>query len=271
MIAFDHGALQHHREPLLARILAHGVLEVSDAQVGSFVDRLSVEALAKALKCAALMIAILLVSPAIQAQSDVRVDSFDVSGSIVTITALKIGYVRIRAGSAGKAAVLVARAIDVDAWILGARKALAGGLATDALEEPPPNAGQRARLQFRPTTSTLATLEILGRDGTRSSVVLGSILVTRFLEALDRGANRAHSLLAGIGQDFVPGQMIDPPCTQSMARMRQSRGSPERVTKYDEGAYHSVEWSYNNGAFASTFRWQDGEPDCRLSTFDSHE
>jgi hypothetical protein len=36
VIAFEHGALQHRGEPLLARILAHGVLEVPDAQVITF-------------------------------------------------------------------------------------------------------------------------------------------------------------------------------------------------------------------------------------------
>jgi hypothetical protein len=218
-----------------------------------------------------LAIATVLFSPAIRAQSDVLVDSFAIHGASVAITALKIAYVRIRADSSGSSAVLVARAIDVDAWMSGARKALARGSATDTLQEPPPNTGQRAQLWIRPTTSTSATLEILSRDGARSSVVLGPILVTRFLESLERGANRAHSLLAGIGQDYAPGQTINPPCTESMAKMRQSRGSPERVTKYDEGTYHSVEWSFNNGAFAYTFRWQDGQLDCRLSTFDSHE
>jgi hypothetical protein len=45
MIAFEHGALQHSGEPLLAGILAHGVLEVSDAQVITFLahaERLTV-------------------------------------------------------------------------------------------------------------------------------------------------------------------------------------------------------------------------------------
>lgn len=36
MIAFEHGALQHHGEPLFEGILAHGVLAVSDAQVITF-------------------------------------------------------------------------------------------------------------------------------------------------------------------------------------------------------------------------------------------
>jgi hypothetical protein len=36
MIAFDHGALQHRGEPLLAGILAHAVLEVSDVRVVTF-------------------------------------------------------------------------------------------------------------------------------------------------------------------------------------------------------------------------------------------
>jgi hypothetical protein len=36
MIAFEHGALQRHGEPLLAGILVHSVLETSDAQVISF-------------------------------------------------------------------------------------------------------------------------------------------------------------------------------------------------------------------------------------------
>ena len=36
MIAFEHGALRHRGEPLLAGILAHGVLEPSDAQVVTF-------------------------------------------------------------------------------------------------------------------------------------------------------------------------------------------------------------------------------------------
>lgn len=45
MIAFEHGALQRHGEPLLAGILAHGVLEVPDAQVITFLacaERLTV-------------------------------------------------------------------------------------------------------------------------------------------------------------------------------------------------------------------------------------
>jgi hypothetical protein len=36
MIAFEHGALQHRGESLLAGILAHGVLDAADAQVISF-------------------------------------------------------------------------------------------------------------------------------------------------------------------------------------------------------------------------------------------
>lgn len=36
MIAFEYGALQRHGEPLLAGILAHGVLAVPDAQVVTF-------------------------------------------------------------------------------------------------------------------------------------------------------------------------------------------------------------------------------------------
>jgi hypothetical protein len=36
VIGFAHGGLQHHGEPLLAGILAHGVLEVSNAQVITF-------------------------------------------------------------------------------------------------------------------------------------------------------------------------------------------------------------------------------------------
>jgi hypothetical protein len=46
MIAFEHGALRGHGEPLLAGILAHGVLEVADAQVVTFLanaERLTVE------------------------------------------------------------------------------------------------------------------------------------------------------------------------------------------------------------------------------------
>jgi hypothetical protein len=46
MIVFDHGALQQRREPLLAGILAHGVLEMSDAQVITFLahaERLTVD------------------------------------------------------------------------------------------------------------------------------------------------------------------------------------------------------------------------------------
>jgi hypothetical protein len=46
MIAFEHGALQHRGEPLLAGILAHGILEVSDAQVITFLahaERLTIE------------------------------------------------------------------------------------------------------------------------------------------------------------------------------------------------------------------------------------
>lgn len=46
MIAFEHGALQHRGELLLAGILLHGVLEVPDAQVVTFLahaERLTVE------------------------------------------------------------------------------------------------------------------------------------------------------------------------------------------------------------------------------------
>jgi hypothetical protein len=46
MIAFDHGALQHRGEPLLAGILVHGVLVVSDAQVVTFLthaERLTID------------------------------------------------------------------------------------------------------------------------------------------------------------------------------------------------------------------------------------
>jgi len=46
VIAFEHGAMRHRGEPLLAGILAHGVLEVSDAQVITFLahaERLTVD------------------------------------------------------------------------------------------------------------------------------------------------------------------------------------------------------------------------------------
>jgi len=46
MIAFEHGALQHRGEPLLAGILAYGVLESSDAQAISFLahaEQLTIE------------------------------------------------------------------------------------------------------------------------------------------------------------------------------------------------------------------------------------
>jgi hypothetical protein len=39
VIPFEHGTVEHHGKPLLAGILAHGVLEVSDAQVISFLAR----------------------------------------------------------------------------------------------------------------------------------------------------------------------------------------------------------------------------------------
>lgn len=55
MIAFERGALQHRGEPLLAGILAHGVLEVSDAQVVTFLahaERLTVEEWAEILTTA---------------------------------------------------------------------------------------------------------------------------------------------------------------------------------------------------------------------------
>jgi hypothetical protein len=45
MIALEHGALQHRGEPLPAGILAHGILEVADAQVITFLahaERLTV-------------------------------------------------------------------------------------------------------------------------------------------------------------------------------------------------------------------------------------
>jgi hypothetical protein len=45
MIAFDHGALQRHREPPLAGILAHGMLELLEAQAVTFLahaERLTV-------------------------------------------------------------------------------------------------------------------------------------------------------------------------------------------------------------------------------------
>jgi hypothetical protein len=46
VIQFEHGALQRHGEPLLAGILVHGVLAVSDAQVVTFLahaERLTVD------------------------------------------------------------------------------------------------------------------------------------------------------------------------------------------------------------------------------------
>jgi hypothetical protein len=55
MIAFEHGALQRYGEPLLAGILVHGVLEVSDAQVVTLlahVERLTVDEWAEILTSA---------------------------------------------------------------------------------------------------------------------------------------------------------------------------------------------------------------------------
>jgi hypothetical protein len=55
MIAFEHGALQHRGEPLLAGILSYGVLGSADAQAISFLahaERLTVEERAEILATA---------------------------------------------------------------------------------------------------------------------------------------------------------------------------------------------------------------------------
>jgi hypothetical protein len=52
---------------------------------------------------------------------------------------------------------------------------------------------------------------------------------------------------------------------------RRKAGDAERVTKYDDGDYHSIEWSYKNGALAYTFKWSDDNSNCSVSVFDSHE
>jgi hypothetical protein len=55
VIAFDHGELQRHREPLLAGIIVHGVLKTSDAHVASFLthaERLTIDEWAEILTSA---------------------------------------------------------------------------------------------------------------------------------------------------------------------------------------------------------------------------
>jgi len=56
-----------------------------------------------------------------------------------------------------------------------------------------------------------------------------------------------------------------------MELTRRKAGDAERVTKYDDGDYHSIEWSYKNGALAYTFKWSDDNSNCSVSVFDSHE
>jgi hypothetical protein len=85
---------------------------------------------------------------------------------------------------------------------------------------------------------------------------------------LARAAGAAHRLYSSAS--FVP-QAARPVCTAEMELTRRKAGDAERVTKYDDGDYHSIEWSYKNGALAYTFKWSDDNSNCSVSVFDSHE
>lgn len=215
----------------------------------------------------------LLTASAARAQ-DVPIDSFAVAGYSITITALKAARVRVRADSNGAGPMLAVRALDLDNWIAGARMALTRGSSTDTLWEPPSDSGRRAALRIRVIPRDApAKLELLGRTGARAVLPLGPILSARLLEALLRASDRAHTMLAGIGPDAppaLPRLTAGPPCAESMEKLHQSSGYPERYSKYDDGNYHSEEWSYENGARSVTFIWHDGAPGCKITSFQTH-
>jgi hypothetical protein len=63
----------------------------------------------------------------------------------------------------------------------------------------------------------------------------------------------------------------DAKCAADMERFHGVSGDPERTTTYDSDDFHSIQWSYNNGALSYTFAWSDGQPGCHLSVFNSQD
>lgn len=210
-----------------------------------------------------LAIALLVATPALQAQGESHVDSFTVVGSTVTIVATNRELVTLRIDSAGKTHTAAARAVLLDIWIPGARNAIARGAATDSLRD----VGQTVIWFRAKRAAPSTTFQLRDDSGSVVSLALGSIAVARLLESLQRAAGIAHRLYSQAS--YVP-QAARPVCTFEMESTRASAGVPERVTSYDDGSYHSIEWSYKNGALSYTFIWNDGEQGCKVTTFHSH-
>lgn len=203
-------------------------------------------------------------TPRLLAQSESVIDSFAVGAATVTITGTRTELVELHVDSGGKRLTVNTRAVLLDIWIPGVRNAIARGVASDSLRD----AGKSIMWFRAKRTAPSTTFQMRDDSGSVVSLMLGSISVARLLESLQRAAGIAHHLYSEAS--FVP-HSARPVCTSEMESTQSRVGAPERVTNYDDGDYHSIEWSYKNGALAYTFKWSSDGSHCSVSVFDSHE
>ena len=61
--------------------------------------------------------------------------------------------------------------------------------------------------------------------------------------------------------------LIEPNCDSQMEDIEKQLGKPDRVTKYDEEGYHSVDWCYWSQRICYRFTWGEKVGGCEVSTY----
>jgi hypothetical protein len=216
---------------------------------------------------AALIACISLFPSLAAAQASDTVDHFSVRGAVeVRILSTSGANVVVQADSGSKSVRASLRALDVDEWTAPASRAVAEGKSTFRLAgQGPQGESQTVQLVSEPRVLGSPLLRIEHSPTARVSVLLGPILATRFVEAMERGATVAHEMFAGLGRNATDA----PSCDSLMADVRTRFGNPDHVVNYDAGNYHSVEWSYRGGASSVRFARTEGEVGCHVSVFNS--
>lgn len=62
-------------------------------------------------------------------------------------------------------------------------------------------------------------------------------------------------------------EVFDDDCSHEMDDLREERGEPEEIQRFDSGDYHSHTWWYWRRGFSRNFTWGGPVDDCETSDY----